>query len=245
MLVVTPKTVLNPVVLETTVVPRKFFGRALPRPSRAPASLRLRLLVEIQFLRFMVALVPFCIPMLIWPQSAAPISQAPLAMLVLIGISETYVLRLTQGQRTRLMSEAEAETIQDNLRFRGQAALRKIAARKGIENGQIKLVVEQSDLARITPLTFVSVQAEAPKPHVLTLDEGDREALDNLFDDELSERELHRSALRLGRMLQVIALETRSVSAHARLAAALEKRAHQAARGTAPAPSDSSGVMDA
>jgi hypothetical protein len=223
MLVLTHDTLRNPAILETTVVPRKFLGRVLPRMREARFGQRMRLVMEVQFLRFMVALVPFCVPMLIWPQSAAPISQAPLAMLLLIGVSETYILRMSKRQRERLMTEEAAEAALDTFRFRAAAVLRKIAARQGIEAGQLKLVVEQSDMARVTPLSFVTVQSELPKPHVVPLDAGDRALLDALFDDSFTERDLQRAGLRLDRMLHVAAIEARSVSAHARLAAALEQ----------------------
>lgn len=225
MLVLTKDTLRNPAILDTKVVPRKFFGRVLPRLRGARFGQWLRLLLEIQFLRYMAALVPFCIPMLIWPQSAAPISQAPLAMVILIAFTETYVLRLGEGQRQKLMSEDAAEATLDQFRFRAQAALRKIAARKGIAAGSLKLVIEQSDMARVTPLSLVTVQSETPKPHVLDLDAGDRAALAPLFDDALRERDLHRASLRLNTMLHVVEIAARSVSAHARLAAALEKDA--------------------
>ena len=59
----------------------------------------------------------------------------------------------------------------------------------------------------------------------LSLDEGDRAALADLFDPDLTERDLlavnHRDDL----YIRDIAQEARAVSAHARLAAALEKRA--------------------
>lgn len=223
MLVLTHDTLRNPAILETTVVPRKFFGRVLPRMREARFGQRLRLVMEVQFLRFMVALVPFCVPMLIWPQSAAPISQAPLAMLLLIAVSETYILRMSKRQREALMTEDEAEAVIDTFRFRAAAVLRKIAARQSIEAGQLKLVIEQSDLARVTPLSLVTVQSEMPKPHVVRLDEGDRAVLAELFDDSYTERDLQRAALRLDRMLHVVSIEARSVSAHARLAAALDK----------------------
>ena len=87
------------------------------------------------------------------------------------------------------------------------------------------MVIEQSELARIAPLTLVSVQTDQPGPRLLALDEGDRAVLrEGLFDADLTERDLlavnHRDDL----YIRDIAQEARAVSAHARLAAALEKR---------------------
>lgn len=219
MLVMTHDTLRNASELETRTIPRRFFGRVAVMPRRAGPGLRLRLLFEAQFLRYLGALIPFCIPMFIWRESAAPISQAPLAMVLLIGVVELRVLRLSDRARDRLMTDAQAEALLDTLAFRGRAALRAIAARQGIAHGALRLVVEQSELARVPPLTLVSVQRDVPKPEVMRLEEGDRAALDALFDDAFTERDLHRASLRAGRFVHDIRQEAKAVSAHARLAA--------------------------
>jgi hypothetical protein len=55
------------------------------------------------------------------------------------------------------------------------------------------LVAEQSELARVTPLTLVSVQSAVPEPHVLDLDAEDRAILqDTLFDADLTEADAAR-----------------------------------------------------
>ena len=86
-------------------------------------------------------------------------------------------------------------------------------------------MVEQSELARVPPLTLVSVQTDWPSPRLLSLDAEDRAALADLFGGDLTERDLlavnHRSDL----YLRSIAQEARAVSAHARLAAFLDKQA--------------------
>lgn len=223
MLVLTRETLRNPSVLEVKSLPRRFLGRVAVLPRAPSFGQRIRLLIEAQFLRYLVALVPFCIPMLIWPASAAPISQAPLAMVLLIGIVELRVLGLSDRQRDRLMSEDAAHAAVETLVFRGRALLRDIAAHHDLDQGTLRLVVEQSELARITPLTLVTVQSESPKPRVLDLDAGDREMLARLFDATFSERDLQRAGLRLRQMLQEVRIEAQSVSAHARLAAWIDK----------------------
>jgi hypothetical protein len=93
-----------------------------------------------------------------------------------------------------------------------------------MSEGVLRLVVEQSELARVAPLTLVSVQTDQPKPRLLSLDAADRAVLAGLFDADLTERDLlavnHRDDL----YVRDIAQEARAVSAHARLAALLENR---------------------
>jgi hypothetical protein len=228
MLIVSDTTISNRGVLETRSLPKKFLGRAQLVPRRGGIGLWLRMIVEIQLLRYLFALLPFVIMPLVARDTAAPIMQAPLAMGVVIGLVEMNVLRLSKSARARAVDADEAARRLDTLAFRGRAALRRIAARQGIAEGELRLVVEQSELARIPPLTLVSVQTDRPGPRLLSLDEADRATLAELFTDGLSERDLlavnHRDDL----YIRDIAQEARAVSAHARLAAALEKRAASA-----------------
>lgn len=225
MLMVSDTTIANRSVLETRSLPRKFLGRVQLVPRRARLGLWLRLIVEIQVLRYLFALLPFVIMPLVARDTAAPIMQAPLAMVVVIGLVEMKVLRLSKPARARAVDADEAARRLDTLAFRARAALRKIAARQGIAEGDLRLVIEQSELARIAPLTLVSVQTDLPKPRLLSLDAADRAALAGLFDADFTERDLlavnHRDDL----YIRDIAQDARAVSAHARLAAVLEKRA--------------------
>lgn len=228
MLIVSDTTIANRGVLETRSLPRKFLGRVQLVPRRGGFGLWLRLIVEMQLLRYLFALLPFVIMPLVARDTAAPIMQAPLAMVVVIGLVEMKVLRLSKAGRARAVDADEAARRLDTLAFRGKAALRRIAARQGIAEGELRLVIEQSELARIVPLTLVSVQTDRPAPRLLSLDAADRAALADLFAEGLSERDLlavnHRDDL----YIRDIAQAARAVSAHARLAAALEKRAASA-----------------
>jgi hypothetical protein len=95
------------------------------------------------------------------------------------------------------------------------------------------LVAEQSELARVPPLTLVSVQSAVPEPHVVDLDPEDRAILEEgLFDEDFTERMLHDVNMREDQPIREVRIEARSVSAHARLAAALKDR------GTEPAPAE-------
>jgi hypothetical protein len=226
MLIVTDATIANRGVLETRSLPRKFLGRVLVLPRVAGLGLWLRLIAEMQLLRFLFTLLPFVALPLVFRDLAMPVTQAPLAMLILIAAVEMRVLRLSKSARARLVDKDEAARRLDTLAFRARACLRRIAARHDLSEGELRLVVEQSELARIPPLTLVSVQTETPTPHLLSLDAQDREVLrTGLFDADLTERDLlavnHRDAL----YVRDIAQEARAVSAHARLAAFLEKQA--------------------
>ncbi|WP_213685848.1 hypothetical protein [Roseicyclus sp.] len=217
-------TIANRRVLETRALPKKFFGRVQLVPKAAGVGLWLRLLVEMQLLRYLAALLPFVAIPLLSRDLALPVTQAPLAMLVVIALVEMKVLRLSKAGRARAVAEDEAARRLDTLAFRARAALRLIAARQGIAEGELRLVIEQSELARIAPLTLVSVQCAQPAPRLLSLDAGDRAALAGLFDAALSERDLLAVNHREDRYIRDIAQEARAVSAHARLAAALDKR---------------------
>lgn len=225
MLIICEDTVRNKSVLETRSIPKKFFGRVQVVPRGASLGPWLRLLLEMQLLRYLAALLPFVVLTFTSRNAALGVTQAPLAMVVFIAFVEMRVLRLTDRQRKRLMDDDEAARRLDTLKFRARAALRRIAARRGIADAELVLVVEQSELARVAPLTFVSVQTSEPQPHLLPLDEGDRAALRaELFDDTFTERDL--LALNQFQELHVrdIRQDAKGVSAHARLAAALEKR---------------------
>ncbi|MCU0904651.1 MAG: hypothetical protein MUE83_12350 [Tabrizicola sp.] len=75
-------------------------------------------------------------------------------------------------------------------------------------------------------MTLVTVQSDTPGPHVLPLDPADREVLrQGLFDHALTERDLLAVNHRDNRYIREITQEARAVSAHARLAALLERTA--------------------
>jgi len=225
MLVVAPDTIVNAGVLETRSLPKKFLGRVQLVPRGAGIRLWTRFVVEMQFVRYMEALVPFIAIPLFSNDLALPVTQAPLAMLVVIAVIELKVLRLSKRGRDGLMSEHEAARRVDAFTFRARAALGRIAARRDLSEGEITLVLEQSELARVSPLTLVSVQSATPEPHVLDLDVEERAILEGaLFDDDLTERMLHAANLREDRVIREVRIETRSVSAHARLAAYLDRR---------------------
>lgn len=229
MLIVTDATILNRAVLETGSLPRRFFGRTILIPRRASLGLWLRLIAEFQVLRYLLALAPFMVIPLLRRDMALAIAQAPVLMLLVIAVIELRVLGLSKAARARQVTPDEAGRRLDALVFRARACLRDIAARQGITEGELHLVIEQSELARLAPLTLVSVQTDRPAPHVLRLSPEDRASLRaGLFDADLTERDLlavnHRDRL----YLRDITQEARAVSAHARLAAALAAKGARA-----------------
>lgn len=222
MLIITKDTLANPGILDTVSLPRRFLGRVAVLPRGAGPGAWLRLTAEVQLLRYIAPLLPFVGIALVFRDLALPFTQAPLVMLIAIIIVEMRILRLSPSARARLLPPDEAARRLDALTFRARACLRKIAARRNLSQGRLHLVIEQSELARIPPLTLVSVQTDWPAPQVLHLDAEERALLaGGLFDADLSERDLLAANLQEDRYLRDIAQEARAVSAHARLAAAL------------------------
>ena len=158
--------------------------------------------------------------MFVWPRLALPIAQAPVVMIFVVGFFEMKVLRVAKDRRETLMPEADAGRTLDLLRFRATAVLTRIAARHPDRAGLLHLVVEQSELARVTPLTLVSVQTDTPGPALLDLDPVDRAIIvEGLFAESLTERDLHLANMRENAFVRDVAFDTRGVSAHARLSA--------------------------
>lgn len=226
MLIVTKDTIANRSALDTSSLPKQFLGRALVVPRDWGQILRM--IVELQALRYLVTLAPFIIAPLMSRNLAMPVMQAPALMLVLIAFVELKVLRLSKSARAKLLDADQMDRRLDTLTFRARACLRKIAAQQGITSGQLRLVIEQSELARLPPLTLVSVQSESPNPHLLTLDPVARAVLqDGLFDDQFSEHDLLAVNHHADVYLRDIAQEAGAVSAQTRLAAYLQKHGVQ------------------
>jgi hypothetical protein len=217
-----PSRILNPAVLEITAPPRKFLGRGfgiVPKGTVTKAGFW-RLVAEYQLLRYLVALTPFPVAMLIWPHLALPISQAPLLMFLLVWLVESRVLSVPKDARAGLVGEVEAARALDAFRVRGAAVLSRIAAGRGMTQGEMHLAVEQSELARIVPLTVVSVQMTGPPAEVLDLTDAEvRMIEEEVFGPGLDERLLQRVNLAQNTFLRSVAFDASSVSAHARLEA--------------------------
>ena len=223
MLIVTHSTLRNPAALAVKQLPRKFFGRVTPWPRRAGPKHFARIAIEFQGVRYMLALLPLLIIGFVWTEAALPLAQAPLLMIVVIWFVEMRVLRVPAKKRAALMDAAAADRGLDLLRVQARTALTRIAAARDLRGGLLHLVIEQSDLRGLPPLTYVSVQSE-DGPQVLDLTEAERDILQQtLFRDDLTERTLQRINASQNVFLRDITLDARSVSAHARLSAALAR----------------------
>jgi len=220
MFIVTPRTVWNPGALEVRQLPRRIFGRVTLWPRRGGTPrLWVRILFEVELWRYLGVLMPFAAAAVIFPDQALAIAQAPLLMFIAVHLAETKLMHLSPEARAALLPQAEAERGLDLLRARARSILTRIAAGRGLTAGSLHLVVEQSELARIAPLTFVSVQWDQG-PEVLALSAAEEALIrEGLFGDGLDERLLQKINLAEAEFLRDEVLEVRSVSAHARLAA--------------------------
>lgn len=223
MLLLSPSRVANPAALTVPAVPRQVLGRAPKvRPARKPFSrVYWRLFFEHALARYVVALAPFPVAMAIWPNLALPISQAPVLMFGIVLFIESNVLSVpTPARRRALVSEAEAGRSLDVLKVRAMTALTRIAAARDLSGSTLHLVVEQSAMARVEPLTLVSVQTDGTARAFLELDAGEEAYLrETLFAAPLDERVLLKINLAENLFLRSFALDATAVSAHARLAA--------------------------
>ena len=220
MLIVTPDTVWNAAALEARQLPRRFIGRVTLWPRRGGSWGHVaRTVFEVEVLRYAVSLIPFIAAALIWRDKALAIAQAPLLMFMAVYVVETKLLRPSPARRAALIDRAEADRALDLFRSRARGILTRVAAGRGMNGGTLWLVVEQSELARVAPLTYVSVQSETG-PEVLRLS-ADEERLirATLFQPPLDERLLHRVNLMEDEFLREARLDTRTVSAHARMEA--------------------------
>lgn len=224
MFIVTPDTVMNAAALETRQLPRRFIGRVTLWPRRGGTwGLVARTVFEVEVLRYTSSLLPFIAAALIWRDKALAIAQAPLLMFMLVYLVETRVLRPSTDRRAALIGRDQADRALDLFRTRARAILTRLAAGRGMAEGTLWLVVEQSELARVAPLTYVSVQAEAG-PQVLRLSPEEEKLIrDILFEAPLDERLLQRVNLMENEFLREARIDTRTVSAHARMEALLAK----------------------
>src|SRR6056297_2184466 len=156
--VVTPGTVTSVKRLHLRRTGAQMLGRGLRVVPRRPLGSRAfwRILFDQAPLRYVIALSPFPIAMLIRPDLALAISQAPLLMFAVVFMIESSVLSVQNpAKRRKLAGEDEIARVLDILRLRGRDALGRIAAGRGMTAEVLHLVVEQSGLARVPLLTLV------------------------------------------------------------------------------------------
>lgn len=220
--VLAPSNLANPSALEARSLPKQIFHRST---NILPKRLILdrvfwRLAFQHPMARYGIALTPFPLALFIWPHLALPISQAPLLMFIAIWLFEARVLSVPRDRRRALIDADAAGRVLDTLRVRSTAALIQFAAARGIDNGELYLVVEQSEMIRVPPLTFVSVQHDQPSPHLIDLtDEEQDQITKTLFDHDLTEALLLRTNIAESTFLRSTVLDPKNISAHARMLA--------------------------
>lgn len=231
MIIVSPSTIWNSSGLETRAIPKRVLGRITILPhSGLRAGTLLRLIFEVQVLRYVLPLAPFVIAMFVWPHLALPIAQAPILMMMVVAFFEMRMLAVRHEDREKLITDSEMASTLDALRFNATRLLTRLAARRGMADGELLLVIEQSQLARVAPLTLVSIQQREPAPEVLALDADEQRMIrEGLFDAQLTERKLHLIGLRENETLRTISLNAATISAHARMTALLGRPAQGAA----------------
>lgn len=220
--ILTHTTLRNPAILKMRQLPRKFFGRVAVWP-RGPLGVKtlLRLIIEFQAVRYILTLSPFIFIGLSWNALALPMAQAPILMIFMIWFVEMRILRVSKARRPKLIEGAQAERMLDLLRVQSRTALAQIAAAREMKRGELHLVIEQSELWRLSPLTYVTVQSENG-PEVVRLSQAEQDILQQtLFQPPLTEKALQRVNQSQGVFLRDVTFDTRGVSAHTRLAAAL------------------------
>lgn len=222
MLILTHDTLRNPAILKVRQLPRKFFGRVAVWPNgQLGFGGFMRLVVEFQAVRYILELSPLVVIGALYNFLALPIAQAPVLMIAMIWFVEMRLLRVPKSRRDSLIDGAEAARGLDLLKVQARDVLTRIAALREMRAGQLHLVIEQSDLWRLTPLTYVTVQSDTG-PEVLRLSPAEREIIaERLFQAPLDEKLLQRINQSEGVFLRDITFDAKGVSAHARLAAAL------------------------
>ncbi|MEM7745714.1 MAG: hypothetical protein AAF409_18595 [Pseudomonadota bacterium] len=222
LLFLTPETLASPSNLTINTVPRRFLtlGRRL-YPRAMFGKLFWRTVIEAPVARYCIALSIFPIALIFKPEWALPISLAPVPMAMFVMVFESYVLSVpSPTARRALMDPVDADRGTDLLKVRANDVLTKLAAERGADSGTLNLVIEQSDLLKIPPLTYVSVQQEGGKPSFMDLGAAEREMIaEILFDADLTEDKLRMINVFQDTQVRVYTIDPKQISAHARLAA--------------------------
>lgn len=216
-----------PRVLSVKTVPKRFLslGR-LVHPKGVTSALFWRTVFEMPVARYALALSPFPIALIFRPEWALPISLAPVPMALFVLMLESYVLSIpSPSARRALVDSNVSDQMLDLLKARANDVLTSIAARQEPGVGALHLVIEQSGLLRIPPLTYVSVQQDGDTPRFIELTAEDQSAIAaGLFDADLDERALRLVNVSRNEMLRHYTVDPNSISAHARLAALAETK---------------------
>lgn len=233
-LFLTRANLASPSLLDIKSVPKRFMtlGR-LVYPRGFTSAVFWRTVFETPITRYALALSPFPIALIFKPEWALPISLAPVPMAMFVLMFESYVLSVpSPSARRALIGSDEADRGLDLLKTRADAVLTKIAASRDVSSRTLHLVIEQSELLRIPPLTQVSVQQDGPEPGFVELDRDEQAMIaGTLFDDALDERTLRLINVAQNVLIRKFELDPNSISAHARLAGLAALATTDAGRG--------------
>lgn len=186
-----------------------------------------RMLLDSSLVRHTLVLSPIPAAMMVSPELVVTSLAVAPALLFGALFAEGNLLPV----RRKPSDDENSDRALDLLSQRGRSILTRIAAERGLVQGRLVLVVEQSDIARLKPLTFVSVQ-DVETRAVLDLSPAERQMVrDGLFDHGFNERALLRVNLVQKKPLRSVALEASSISAHARLAGMARARGQLSATG--------------
>ena len=219
MFIIIRASLSNPAALDFAQIPRRFLGLTAVWPRHRDWRLKLRLVFEREPLRYVAALAPFAVLAVVWTDSALAIAQAPALMVLVVYAVEMRLLLPTPAARAALLTEPDRDRALDLLSARGRSLLTRIAAGRRMAQGALHPVIEQSELARVAPLTLVTLQwTEGPVILDLTADEA---ALirDGLFAPPLTEAAMQRLSLARNEAVHSVALDRATIPAHARMAA--------------------------
>ncbi len=215
-LVLAPSTIFNRRTLQARRFPGRFAAPQRPLPRRLLFSSAFwRMAAESAMLRNGAAVAPIPAAVLVAPDLVtASLALSPILLFLTLFAEGNLV-----PVRARSGDEDQVARVLDLLRLRGRTVLTKIAAGRGILAGRLTLVVEQSSLARLPPITRISVLGGA-EGRVLDLTAEEQHMIrETLFAEGLGEAALLRVNLVEKKPMREVSLEASSVSAHARLAA--------------------------
>ncbi|WP_145106354.1 hypothetical protein [Cereibacter sediminicola] len=214
--VLAPSTTFNRKTLKARRFPGRFAEPQRPLPRRLMLSTAFwRMAAESAMLRNGAVVAPIPAAVLVAPDLVtASLALSPILLFLLL-FAEGHLVPV----RPRSGDEDEVARVLDLLRLRGRSVLTRIAAERGILKGRLTLVIEQSSLARLPPITLVSIQNSADGRVLDLSDEEQRMVRETLFTDGLRESALLRVNLVEKKPMREVSLEAHSISAHARLAA--------------------------
>ena len=218
--ILAPSTMINRWALKARRLPGLMLTDVRPWPRWLVLSPTFwRMAIEPHMVRNGAAVLPVPAAILFAPdlvQASLALSPVLLA-LVLFAEGDLLPVRAKAGESDN------AQRLLDLLNQRGRQVLTRIAAERGIARGKLRLVLEQSALARLPAITLVSIQSEADGG-VLDLTRAEQRMVrERLFAPGLTEAELKRVNIVERKLVREIVIEAQSVSAHARLAAAARR----------------------